>query len=108
MAHSILMTQTQQSSEDLWHLGAGEVLRLPVVREDRVLSVVEGRLWLTVEGSDDFPPEDIWLEPGQTVQLGHVRRLVAEASPRASFRVSVPPQQAGGGGFSGWLAGLSS
>jgi Protein of unknown function (DUF2917) len=108
MNHTIAMSQTQQSGVDLWHLNPGVALRLPLRGDERVLSVVEGRLWVTVEGSQDRPPEDIWLEPGQDLQLHGVGSFVAEASPSASFRLSVPPANAASRSFSRWFSGLSS
>jgi len=79
-----LMTREQESTPSaaaLWALGAGEALSLSIGPGAREVHVAEGRLWLTREGTPQSPPEDIWLEAGDTIALDSGSQWVA---PRAS------------------------
>lgn len=80
-----------QSRQALWSLSHGEALSLTIGPGQRELSVAEGRLWLTREGNADTAAEDIWLLPGQSVQLASGSRIVVEAWPVAQFQLLVPP-----------------
>ncbi|QPF72319.1 DUF2917 domain-containing protein [Roseateles sp. DAIF2] len=84
------MSQTQ-FAQALWSLARGEALSLDIGPGPRELSVTEGRLWLTRQGSASQAAEDIWLEPGQSVQLRSGSRVVVEGWPQASFQLLVPP-----------------
>ena len=85
------MSILQQSSQALWQLSQGEALSITIGPGSRELSVAEGRLWLTLQGRADAPAEDVWLEPGQSVQLASGSRVVVEAWPQAQFQLLVPP-----------------
>lgn len=88
---TVSMFETQQSSDDLWHLAPGEAMSFAAGPGARMLSVTQGRLWLTFDGVADTPAEDIWLQPGDVLALRSGQRLVAEGSGATSFRLSVPP-----------------
>ena len=87
-----LMISDQQSESSVWRLGRGQSMRLDIGPGRRHLRVREGRLWLTGEGANDAPPEDVWLAPGEDVVLPSGARIVAEGWPQASFELIVPPQ----------------
>ena len=80
------LTQTQQSLSSAalpgtWKLGAGRAITL-APREDAVLRVAHGRMWVTFEGQYGHAPDDSgdhFLSVGQqlTVQAG--QRVVLEA-----------------------------
>ncbi len=80
------LTQTQQSLSSAalpgtWKLGAGRAITL-APREDAVLRVAHGRMWVTFEGAHGLSPADSgdhFLDVGQqlTVQAG--QRVVLEA-----------------------------
>lgn len=74
-------------SQSLWTLSQGEALSLDIGPGERELSVAQGRLWLTQAGC----LEDLWLEPGQSVQLAGGARVVVEGWPQAQFQLLVPP-----------------
>lgn len=88
---TVSMFERQQSPDDLWHLAPGQALSLSAGPGARVLSVVDGLVWLTFDGRREQPAGDIWLRPGESLALAHGDRLVAEAYSSASFRLSVPP-----------------
>ena len=81
------LTQTQQSLSSAalpgtWKLGAGRAITL-APREDAVLRVAHGRMWVTFEGAHGLSPADSgdhFLDVGQqlTVQAG--QRVVLEAA----------------------------
>jgi hypothetical protein len=75
----------------LWTVQQGEALSLTIGPGPRELSVAEGRLWLTQQGSAERPADDLWLEPGQSVQLASGSQVVIEAWPVAQFQLLVPP-----------------
>jgi len=84
-----LMTREQESTPSaaaLWALGAGEALSLSIGPGAREVHVAEGRLWLTREGTPQSPPEDIWLEAGDTIALDSGSQWVA-----TRFQLLVPP-----------------
>jgi hypothetical protein len=89
-----LMTREQQStaSSALWSVGAGEALRLSIGPGEREVHVAEGRLWLTREGSLESPPEDIWLEAGDSIALESGSQWVAEGWGATRFQLLVPPR----------------
>lgn len=75
----------------LWRLASGEALSLPIGPGARELSVSEGRLWLTLKGSDQAPAQDIWLQAGESLALASGSQVVLEAWPQAAFQLLVPP-----------------
>ncbi|MDN3921362.1 DUF2917 domain-containing protein [Roseateles violae] len=77
--------------QSLWEVAEGEALSLTIGPGARELSVAQGRLWLTLQGSLDQPGHDIWLEPGQSVRLPSGSKAVIEAWPSAQFQLLVPP-----------------
>jgi len=89
-----LMTREQQSTpaSALWALGAGEALRLSIGPGEREVQVAEGRLWLTRDGSPQSPPEDIWLEAGDSIALESGSHWVAEGWGETRFQLLVPPR----------------
>jgi hypothetical protein len=96
-----LMNQMQQypaSASALWELEAGRTLRLPAVVGARRVKLIEGRLWLTADGSLRSPGEDVWLSAGDEFELTPSVGWLAEASPQARFLVLVPPQAGGARG----------
>ena len=89
-----LMTREQESTPSaaaLWALGAGEALSLSIGPGAREVHVAEGRLWLTREGTPQSPPEDIWLEAGDTIALDSGSQWVAEGWGATRFQLLVPP-----------------
>ncbi|MEO8155114.1 MAG: DUF2917 domain-containing protein [Rhizobacter sp.] len=91
--NSQLMTSRQQSTPSaLWSLGTGEAFRLDVGPGDREVHVTEGRLWLTREGTPQSPPEDIWLEAGDSIALTSGSQWVAEGWGATRFQLLVPPR----------------
>lgn len=83
--------QFAHAQQALWTVASGEALSLIVGPGQRELSVAAGRLWLTLEGTAERPAEDLWLEPGQSVQLASGSKIVIEAWPEAQFQLLVPP-----------------
>ena len=86
------MRDQQQFSDAYWSVGAGQVRTLRIGPGMRVLRVAEGPLWLTVSGTPDDPPQDLWLEGGEAVLLDSGAEIVVEGWPAASFQLIVPPQ----------------
>jgi hypothetical protein len=72
---SSLMKRTQQ------RLGPGTALRVAASRGPRLLSVVEGRVWLTGECIEG----DLWLRVGEQFALAAGAEVVAEGWPSARF-----------------------
>lgn len=81
-----------QQSSGLWKVDRGQALQLTIGPGKRHLRVREGRLWLTGDGASEAPAEDIWIAPGEDVELAEGAHVVAEGWPRASFELIVPPQ----------------
>jgi len=86
------MRDEQQLAGALWSVGAGEVRTLHIGPGMRLLRVAEGPLWITVSGTPDDPPQDLWLESGDAVLLDSGSEIVVEGWPAASFQLIVPPQ----------------
>ena len=87
-----MLTQTQQSLSSAalpgtWKLGAGRAITL-APREDAVLRVAHGRVWLTFEGQHGNAPADSgdhFLDVGQQVTVQAGQRVVLESmSPQRS------------------------
>lgn len=88
------MSTSQHSTHSLWSLSSGKAMSLAIGPGPRELGVTEGRLWLTRQGREDQLTEDVWLEPGQSVQLDSGTQVVIEAWPAAQFQLLVPPCEA--------------
>ena len=78
----------------VWALPKGASTTLAVGPAPRVLQVVEGRLWLTTPGTDDDAALDLWLMPGESVELDAGAEVVMEGWPEARFTLLVPPAAA--------------
>ncbi|WP_162255190.1 DUF2917 domain-containing protein [Rhizobacter sp. Root1221] len=86
-----LMSKSQQR-DALWTLAPGQATRLTVGPGPRQLRVVDGWLWLTTEGTRDLPAEDVWLLPGEPMELPAGSEWVVEARTSGRFQLLVPPQ----------------
>jgi len=86
------MIDEQQLTGALWSVGAGQVRTLRIGPGVRMLRVAEGPLWLTLSGTPDDPPLDLWLQGGDAVMLDSGSEIVVEGWPSASFQLIVPPQ----------------
>jgi hypothetical protein len=86
-----LMSKSQQR-DALWTLAPGQAMRLTVGPGPRQLRVVDGWLWLTTEGTRDLPAEDVWLLPGEPMELPAGSEWVVEARTSGRFQLLVPPQ----------------
>ena len=105
-----LMRKTQRSGDSIWSLPARTSRTLRVGPGPRVLQVQDGRLWLTTSGTDDEAATDLWLEAGESVELGDGLEVVMEAWPTARYQLMVPPSACRAGSpltrAAGWLADL--
>jgi hypothetical protein len=86
------MREAQQFAGAFWSVDAGQVRTLHIGPGMRMLRVAAGPLWLTVSGTPDDPPQDLWLEAGDAVMLASGSEIVVEGWPSASFQLIVPPQ----------------
>ncbi len=96
-------------SKDAWHLARQQVRRMTIGPGPRRLQVQSGCLWLTIDRAGDAA-EDVWLTPGDSVELPTGARLLLEAWPEARFDLLVPPTACAEwqrGAAPGWLARLS-
>jgi hypothetical protein len=100
------MRDQQQLAGALWSVGVGQVRTLHIGPGVRLLRVAEGPLWLTVSGTPDDPPQDLWLQAGEAVLLDSGAEIVVEGWPAASFQLIVPPQACSGqaSALSAWLS----
>ena len=89
--NSTLMHKSQRSGAAVWTLEANASTTLRVGPGMRVLRVCEGRLWLTTAGTADEAATDLWLEPGEEVELASGLEVVMEAWPTARYQLLVPP-----------------
>ena len=89
--NSTLMHKSQRSGASVWSLEANVSTTLRVGPGARVLRVCEGRLWLTTAGTADEAATDLWLEPGEEVELASGLEVVMEAWPAARHQLLVPP-----------------
>ena len=94
----------KQARDALWSLAPGEATRLKVGPGPRQLRVVEGWLWLTTQGSADQPAEDVWLLPGEPMELAAGSEWVIEARTAGRFQLLVPPQACA---WSAWQARIT-
>jgi Protein of unknown function (DUF2917) len=100
------MRDHQQLAGALWSVGVGQVRTLRIGPGMRVLRVAEGPLWLTVSGTPDDPPQDLWLQQGDAVMLESGVEIVVEGWPAARFQLIVPPQACShaSSAISAWLS----
>ena len=90
LAMSRQLMINRQGRDALWTLAQGQAMRLAAGPSPRQLHVVEGTLWLTTEGRPDRPAEDIWLQPGETLDLPAGSEWVVEARDAGRFQMLVP------------------
>ncbi len=94
MKYSV-MTNTQQTTKlpaSWWALARGETLRLTGAPGSRCLQVLEGRVWITADGTKHAPSTDIWLQAGDELVMPAFSRWVIEADSAARFQLLVPPR----------------
>ena len=89
--NSTLMHKSQGSGDSIWSLPARTSRTLRVGPGARVLQVEDGRLWLTTSGTAAEAATDLWLEAGESVELGDGLEVVMEAWPAARYQLMVPP-----------------
>ena len=112
--NSTLMRKSQRSGDSIWSLPAQTSRTLRVGPGPRLLQVQDGRLWLTTSGTADEAATDLWLEAGESVELGDGLEVVMEAWPTARYQLMVPPsacrapspQRSPLTRVAGWLADL--
>jgi len=85
------MRKVQRSGDAVWALPKGTSTTLKVGPGARVIQVCQGRLWLTSPGNEREASIDVWLTPGDSLELPAGLSVVMEAWPSASFRLLVPP-----------------
>jgi hypothetical protein len=86
-----LMRELQRSSDSVWSLPTRASTTLRIGPGPRVLRVCEGRLWLTTSGTAREASIDVWLMPGDSVELADGLSVVMEGWPGARFQLLVPP-----------------
>ena len=91
MAHEF-MQEGQRSSGSTWALPEHAATTLEIGPGARVLQVCAGRLWLTTAGTAREGARDVWLVPGDSVELPAGLSVVLEGWPSARFQLLVPPQ----------------
>ena len=91
MAHEF-MQESQRSSDSTWSLPERAATTLEIGPGARVLQVCAGRLWLTTAGTSRAAGRDVWLVPGDSVELPGGLSVVLEGWPSARFQLLVPPQ----------------
>lgn len=85
------MKNVQESADAVWLLGRGASMTLRIGPGPRILQVLQGRLWVTTSGTRKEAATDVWLEPGEALELAHGLALVVEGWPQARFQLLVPP-----------------
>jgi hypothetical protein len=91
MAHEF-MQEDQRSSGSTWALPERAATTLEIGPGARVLQVCAGRLWVTTAGTAHEAARDVWLAPGDDVELPAGLTVVLEGWPSARFQLLVPPQ----------------
>jgi hypothetical protein len=91
MAHEF-MQEGQRSSGSTWSLPERASTTLEIGPGARVLQLCAGRLWLTTAGTANAAGRDVWLLPGDSVELPAGLSVVLEGWPSARFQLLVPPQ----------------
>lgn len=74
-----------------WCLDGQKARRLAAVPARRWLAVEQGRVWLTRSEQRLRPPEDLWLEAGDRLELPPGTEWVAEGWPAARVVVMQAP-----------------
>jgi len=87
-----LMRKLQRSSDSVWSLPARASMTLQVGPGPRIVHVRDGRLWLTASGTARDAAIDVWLAPGDALELPSGLSVVMEAWPDARFELLVPPK----------------
>jgi hypothetical protein len=86
-----LMQKLQGSGDAVWLLPERSSMTLRVGPGPRVLQVCAGRLWLTASSTASAASPDVWLVPGDSLELASGLEVVMEAWPSARFQLLVPP-----------------
>ena len=86
------MLEGERSSDSTWSLPERASTTLEIGPGARVLHVCAGRLWLTSSGTATTAARDVWLLPGDSVELPAGLVVVLEGWPSARFQLLVPPQ----------------
>ena len=86
------MLEGQRSSDSTWTLPERESTTLEIGPGARVLQVCAGRLWVTAAGTATCAARDVWLLPGDSVELPAGLTVVLEGWPNARFQLLVPWQ----------------
>lgn len=68
-------------------LEAHTARRLPAAHHSRWLEVLEGQVWLTTDGHDDEPGEDVWLAAGEGWLLDAGASVVLQGESEARFQL---------------------
>jgi hypothetical protein len=81
----------------LVHESHGRAFTLPAARAERRLRVVEGQAWITRtrRAGDAQPSDDLWLGPGQTLELPAGSAWVVQAVGELRLRLCEPALSAG-------------
>jgi hypothetical protein len=78
--------------DPLWRLAGGQALRLAAQPTARWLRVREGQLWVTADGQPDGPPpQDWWVQPGDSLRVPPGTPVLAEAWKGTSFELLQEP-----------------
>lgn len=93
----------RQQRDALWTLVPGQAIRLSAGPSLRQLRVLEGVLWLTTRGRWGLPAEDIWLQPGETIDLPAGSEWVVEARDAGRFKLLPQPLPAPRARVGRWL-----
>jgi len=107
MAHGFML-EGQRSNDSTWSLPEGTSTALEIGPGARVLQVCAGRLWLTSAGTAISAARDVWLLPGESIELPAGLAVVLEGWPSARFRLLVPPQSCRRRRTSGHLARIGA
>lgn len=88
-------------------LSRGVARRLPAAQHERWIDVVGGELWLTTDGRDDRPGEDVWIGPGEGWLLPAGASVVLQGEPEARFQVvEAAPRLVSAATAAAWLPAL--
>jgi Protein of unknown function (DUF2917) len=105
---TVLMSKLHQNANPAapwaWHLGAHQASTLAAARAPRWLRVEAGSLWVTQANANAGgpPPDDIWLEAGDSLKLPTGSAWVVEAQAPADVSLVLPSPAAAAGVKRGW------
>lgn len=102
MTSTIMPESHQTESRWWWSLEPHQAATLPAAVEPRALVVQEGRVWLTREAAVGGEAEDIWLEPGQSLEVPAGTAWVLEGWPQARVSLVLAAPAALSGGPAPW------